>query len=792
MPDFDMDAAGPSVRHRPRPLDLVPIDMDAAPYVVNALDWSADGGLAAATVDSVHIFTPQFQTASGNTMPIFDGRVTDGGSPPEEEIDGPVDSQFATETGARKQFGASSRRILVGYPRLDHTINMPLFDEWHLDHPTNGGGSSHGQWQADHPNISAGSGSISGSGSSMNSIVSIAWSPSGVGRNERCILGVLTASGMLIIYGEPLDGGESDGTTTNGSRNNVSGSRSSYDTSRWEVLFAVGERLAVPGQKKPGECILSFTWSGECETLEDDRLPPSEGQRRTETKALLVYQNDKKDIVVLDVGHSRHGDGRTTWKVSEAQRIKEATGVHTLPPGFSLMTDPNYVPHLTPFGLRCSPWMVEKVPVGDDRPPETILTCVVGYTASHYVGFRRLSLVLRPSVGSGERTITLDKHDTAGFCTFMSTNAILRFEDGLWSVDDDMHTGVPKKRSKCRAVVATPMEVVSYEFEFAARDPNLPVRVSGVPTDHIFGTEGECAATNPAPTQWHTNPISGLIVHPPDTRNADNGPFYSFVRRDATSIATDWHDAFSVGQDRPEWVNVIERKVTRLDGESAPDQAADAAAQSLETNTLASQDRLHVRTWGLTQAPGGLPGAGGITAVLMNECTIGDRQSGRTQRGCQILFGVQRQQPSDAASDTEPANMFASRYERPAATTEAAVWTYMYGGGPEVVSRTVGSTREGIVASQKCSICTSSIKERDEMMICTDGHSFDKCTGTGLAIQKPNVSRVCGVCGRKTLVPSALDEILTLSGIDDTNKGELYGRLLDKVCGLCGGKFFGK
>lgn len=285
---------------------------------------------------------------------------------------------------------------------------------------------------------------------------------------------------------------------------------------------------------------------------------------------------------------------------------------------------------------------------------------------------------------------------------------------------------------------------------------------------------------------------TGLIIHPPDPRIVDAAPFYSFVRRDASSIATGWYNAFSGGEDRPEWVNAIERKLTPPEGERGPDHNGDAATQGPETATPSSRNRQQVCIWGLAQAPGGLPGAGGITAVLVTENTIGGRRTGRAQRGSQILFGVQRQQPPDDPSIAEPANMFVERYQRPVATTEAAMWTYMYGGGPEVAPRAIASTREGIVASQTCSICTSSIKERDDMLMCTDGHSFDKCMGTGLAIQKPNVSRVCGVCSRKTLVPGALDEILTLSGIDDTNKEELYGRLLDKTCGFCGGKFFGK
>lgn len=496
-----------TLQHRPRPLDLAPLDLDAVPFTGNALDWSADGGLAAATADSVHIFSPQFMSASGSRMPIYDLPATQSGSGPDDDTEGQSGSQFATETGTRKQFGGSGQRIPVGYPRLDHTINQPLYQEWALDHPN----GDKGIWQADPPKISAGSGPISGSGSTMNSVVSIAWSPSGVGRNQRCVLGVLTSSGMLIIYGEPLDGGEEDNETPTGRGQRVPRGRNSYDTSRWEVLWAVGERTAVPNQKRPGECITSFSWTGACDAIADEGMSLPSGPRRSETKALLVYQTDKGDIAVLDVGHSHYNDGRETWNVSEMIRIQAILGTHLTPAGLPVATSPDFVPHSTSFGLRCSPWMVEKIPMGPDRQPETLLTCVVGYITMHYVGFRRLTVMLRPNVAGGEQTCCFDTCDTAGFCIFMGANATLQFEEGLWSVDDGMESGISKKRTMCRAMISTPMVVKAFELEFAACNPNLPAEPSNVPAGHAVGTAGICSAVEPNMTEWHTNPISGKL-----------------------------------------------------------------------------------------------------------------------------------------------------------------------------------------------------------------------------------------------------------------------------------------
>ena len=275
------------------------------------------------------------------------------------------------------------------------------------------------------------------------------------------------------------------------------------------------------------------------------------------------------------------------------------------------------------------------------------------------------------------------------------------------------------------------------------------------------------------------------------------------MRIDAFSIQYNWYGTNLPGsQELPEWVKLIGERVTLPEGESAVDVERDTMSQILEKNAHDTRNRYRACLWGLAQAPGGLPGIGGITAVLVTEHLINGSRGGRTRGGSHILFGVQKRRPSEASSIMDFGDRSLNEYDRPATTTEAAMWMYMYGGGPEVVPRATAVGRqgqgqsagphEGIVANQICSICAAPINERYEISTCANGHSFDRCTGTGLAIQKPNVSRVCGVCGRKTLLPSALEEIWTLSGTTITNWEALYVRLLDKVCGFCGGKFFGQ
>ncbi|CAK7264675.1 hypothetical protein SEPCBS119000_001114 [Sporothrix epigloea] len=494
-------AAPTSQSHRLRQLALNKLSQDAVPFNGRALAWSPDAELAVATSDSVYVYVPQFTSAAGSRMPIFSER--DG----EALCQDLAESQFASGTETRNQFAAGFRRIPVGYPRLDHRLNYHLFSVLTPGEP----GSDTGSWQEELPRISAGSGPISGSGSSMNSVVSMAWSPSGVGRNRRPIIGVLTTSGTLVLYGEPLETEQHGG----GSKLETHG-RSSYDTSRWEILWAVGERLAVPGQKKTGECIVSFAWTEGCDLLVDEGSPKLGEPPRRATQAFLLYQTDKRDVVVLKVSHLRHGDGTNKWHVVEVSR-RRVPGPHTVSSRWGTgssrpqaRSDHSFVPPFTPFGLRCSPYMIEQGPAGAGGQCETALTCLVGYLAPHYVGFRRLSAIWRPNAKGVQPEVYFDDYDCAGYCTFLTGNAMLEFEPGLWEVPRGSRSDV--KRSVARCVVATPSSVESYDVEFEAVPLAGPAGPRHVVSEHVPGSDSCSADTNTIPEN-HTNPITGKFLH---------------------------------------------------------------------------------------------------------------------------------------------------------------------------------------------------------------------------------------------------------------------------------------
>lgn len=162
----------------------------------------------------------------------------------------------------------------------------------------------------------AGTGVIGGAGSSLNHVVAVEWSPSGLGRNLRPVLAVLTGCGSLAIYGEggPLPFG------SNAKPSRVVGGfgkSAVRDLQSWLALWAVGENFVVPGQEEfgYGEFVKAFSW---CEELSAGR-------------ALLSYMNDLREIVILSVGttfrKTEDGLEEAIWNVQEVARM-ETGGPH--------------------------------------------------------------------------------------------------------------------------------------------------------------------------------------------------------------------------------------------------------------------------------------------------------------------------------------------------------------------------------------------------------------------------------------------------------------------------------
>jgi hypothetical protein len=162
--------------------------------------------------------------------------------------------------------------------------------------------------------------------SELNHLVALEWSPSGVGRNGRPVLAVLTADGTIAVYGDGLKAQRGINIAGFGG---VEGQQ--RDLSSWIVLWAVGGRISVPGQDAGRtRGVRSFAWC--CQ------MPNGIGDNTKHKGAFLAYQTDAKEVVILSVrsewgkakGTAVDTDEEMAWYVREVARFM-AEGPHTEP-----------------------------------------------------------------------------------------------------------------------------------------------------------------------------------------------------------------------------------------------------------------------------------------------------------------------------------------------------------------------------------------------------------------------------------------------------------------------------
>lgn len=349
-------------------LPLREITLNSRPLVKRAIQFSCDGDLAVAADDSVHVFAPEFPDLSKRREKLksrADNRqngATSSGShyddlsssdDDEDEDDGAGPSRYNPQT-FRAQYSEGSKHMPVSYPPLDPRVNRELFAAAKIPFPYEGAAAAtaatatDGDVQSDDSNnedsaagsdasdseaedgdganlglnqpYGAGYGPITGVGSSMNHVVCLGWSPSGLGVNRRPVLAVLTGCGTLVVYG---DGSEFANILPRANE----GMLQRRELNSWVVLWGVGERLLVPGQQtKVSEYIRGFAWARE--------IAPGQ--------ALLATVNDRKEVAILSVqsmlvvdevktkgDSSFRGEVRETsvWLVREITRFK-AEGPH--------------------------------------------------------------------------------------------------------------------------------------------------------------------------------------------------------------------------------------------------------------------------------------------------------------------------------------------------------------------------------------------------------------------------------------------------------------------------------
>ncbi|KAK2614073.1 hypothetical protein N8I77_000931 [Diaporthe amygdali] len=552
----------------------------------------------------------------------------------------------------------------------------------------------------------AGVGMIGSAGTSMNHVVAVEWSPSGMGRNRRPVLAVLTGCGSLAVYGEgcalPF------GSTARPLRSVATkGKGAVRDLASWVVMWAVGENFVVPGQEEYGygEFIKAFSWSQE--------IGPG--------KALLGYVNDLREMVILSVvtEYRKTEDGleEAIWNVQEVCRFETET-----PHGQQDLNDPDYVPAGSSYCVRWSPWI----------QANATWTCVISYMERNYVGFRRITIDVSTWKPREVPKIMVDPNDWDGRCIHLGTDAFLEFENTVWTVSN---------MKLCRGFIATPLVAEPFEVDLARSNPNRPK------PEHST----ELCNTSLLNHDLITNPITGLVVHPvsPQTVSPPPVSFYTAVRLSATATNPSWWESNFTKpgdhEDEPQWVAEIQQKICSMlpqglagrvgifgdDGEDGEDgiepddgaggaYAADAGpdddddeAGSEESsddetgtaNGYAGPD-VHphrMRIWGLAISPGG-----GSTAVLAtSQLTQKPERGGWHSHRSRVMFGYtehgaprrqkhqqhqQQQQQQRAPQEEElldpslggtgPAEGSAVNVDN--LTTEARLWEWMYGGGSGV------------------------------------------------------------------------------------------------------------
>ncbi|KAK0715052.1 hypothetical protein B0H67DRAFT_232908 [Lasiosphaeris hirsuta] len=857
------------------------ITLNSRPLVKRAITFSCDGELAVAADDSVHILVPEFpdilkrreekekkrQEANGSAT-AADNAAEDSSSD-EDPDENPYESY---RIGVRAQYSEGSLHMPVSYPPLDPRINKELFATANIPFPydnttttedvsenedENNGEDGEGDEKdedddeeededdeddeedaesdvydseedddnegseslrpANRP-FGAGYGPITGVGSSMNHVVCMAWSPSGLGINRRPILAILTGAGVVAMYGD-------SGALANILPRANEGMIQRRVLNSWIVLWGVGERLMVPGQQDAmSENIRGIAWAREI----------SPGQ------ALLATINDVKEIAIICVqttwtrpddkakgpaseeSNSRNetsteagdrGTGsmpddskqRLTWQVNEVARFK-ADGPH--PKGD--MMDPHWVPHGTSFGLNWSPWL----------ETDGSRICVLSFIDRNYVGFRKITMKT-PWVRGVLPEIQVGDKDTYGKCLYMSTDSFVEFEDArqIW-------TQGPVKT--LRGLIATPFHLKPFEVTL----------VGGPDFDFTPHTPGDCGTVYSDdkidPPSY--NPIVDLIVHPPNPSEQPPMPLFSLIRMSATATNDDWYQtnirpvADSTTTDTPQWARDIAQKLEiaipadmhlrRSYDEDDSDSGSNS--EELDSDSDSEDDDVEVdpalmdgsensdeedpaiptgpeihphrfRMHGLTISPGG-----GAMAVLASaHSTQHPERGGWHTIRSSVYFSCKRHHSVVSPSPLPPA-----------LTTEARLFEYLYGGGPPVPGITVPApaidpygqnTRlkallGPAVDNQTCDLCqmpltpvnpAANTASSMSFVGCEKGHVFSKCATSGLAVQVPGVTRSCGACGLRTM----RGEIMATRVLDYSSREAVVSEMQDGVCGRCGGKF---
>jgi hypothetical protein len=256
---------------------LKTLTLKERPLNSHALAWSCDAELAVATADTIYVFFPEYPNRDS----------ADG--------DAILHHQFSMYLQAEGIF------------RPDPVINNKLCALAGIRLPVASFFAEH--WRTSLRSVPGRE--VTGSGSALCNIVSLDWSPSGLGSNLRPVLTALLTSGELLTLGDLSDTDSAAGSALR-----------SRTTKMWKILWGLGANLPIPAENEDGayrlmeEHIKSFSWAKEV----------------LAGRALLAYANDEDEMVVMSVQHYTRpkpdsSGSEVVWKVREVARF-DVRGPH--------------------------------------------------------------------------------------------------------------------------------------------------------------------------------------------------------------------------------------------------------------------------------------------------------------------------------------------------------------------------------------------------------------------------------------------------------------------------------
>ncbi|KAJ4164708.1 hypothetical protein LMH87_006370 [Akanthomyces muscarius] len=735
---------------------LQSLSLPSRPLTSHAIAWSCDAELAIATIEGIHIFLPEYPRSSG-----------DGEKPPSERYaTSPQFPLFMHTSGSLRPDPAINAQLCL-FAGV-HELPPPL--------PPPGAADAAGGF----PGV--GSGKITGAGASLGQIIRVEWSPSGLGSNLRPVLTALTGHGAITCLGEYIDLRKPEAST-----------KQVRSFKNWRILWGLGAQLPLPildatrcaelGEDVQimSERITAFSWAKEI-------LPG---------RALLAYETDDKDVVIMAVQfYSRNrAPDEKGWDIREIARF-DSSGPHVTVDEL----DPDFVVSGSAFSLRWSPWVTQ----------EGKKVAVLSYITNNHVGFRRV--VIEDAWKQGETpSVKVDQHDMKGICLSLSADAFLDWEN--ISYNDN---GV----ISMRGIVASPF--ILHPFQI----PVTGSLIAAIPR-HMTSL---CSTTYPT-QDVPTNPITGLVIHHADPSSPSPVPHYSLVRQSCTATNQDWFQT-TLPEDEtpmPQWAEDIGQQTVRrisraralrgkdIDSDDSEDDDLDLEqdigieklesegpggagaltegdVQMQEPDSGSSERQVHprrFRLWGLAASPGD-----GCTAAVVSKYNT--QHPNRRDRA-EVVFGWYV--PPEGDGDDDTAAVAAATYNKPMparATTEARVWEWLYGRGPEVPGTTHATDILTLASSMStlrhqfrdvlprihCVFCDTRVWENGAEAICDKGHSFATCASSGMPIMAPGISRVCAVCGLRCLQTAELAKLAREHLGHDVPLD-----LSAEICGGCGGKF---